>query len=153
MLIFDAGSREICQPKRLNTNTPLQALVLLNNPGFVESAQQIALRISKEATDPKDQITLAFRHVCTRSPRPTELTALVELYTQQKAQLAQLAPVAPVVPVVTEPKPDPKAKAEPKGKRAAAPAKAAAISADPALAALTLVCSTILASDAAVTSR
>jgi hypothetical protein len=57
------------------------------------------------------------------------------------------------VPVVTEPKPDPKAKAEPKGKRAAAPVKAAAISADPALAALTLVCSTILASDAAVTSR
>jgi hypothetical protein len=55
--------------------------------------------------------------------------------------------------VVTEPKPDPKAKAEPKGKRAAAPAKAAAISSDPALAALTLVCSTILASDAAVTSR
>jgi hypothetical protein len=150
MLIFDAGSREVCQPKRLNTNTPLQALVLLNNPGFVESAQQIALRVSKEATDPKDQITLAFRHVCTRSPRPTELTALVELYTQQKAQLAQLAPVAPVV---TEPKPDPKAKADPKGKRAATPAKAASISADPALAALTLVCSTILASDAAVTSR
>jgi hypothetical protein len=153
MLIFDAGSREVCQPKRLNTNTPLQALVLLNNPGFVESAQQIALRISKEATDPKDQIALAFRHVCTRSPRPTELTALVELYTQQKAQLAQLAPVAPVVPVAPEPKPDSKANAEPKGKRAAAPTKAAAISADPALAALTLVCSTILASDAAVTSR
>ena len=124
--------------------------MLLNNPGFVESAQQIALRISKEATDPKDQITLAFRHVCTRSPRPTELNALVELYTQQKVQLAQLAPV---MPVATEAKPDPKAKADPKGKRAATPAKAAAISADPALAALTLVCSTILASDAAVTSR
>jgi len=77
----------------------------------------------------------------------------VELYTQQKAQLAQLAPVAPVVPVAPEPKPDSKANAEPKGKRAAAPTKAAAISADPALAALTLVCSTILASDAAVTSR
>ena len=57
------------------------------------------------------------------------------------------------MPVAAEPKPDPKAKAEPKGKRATAPAKAAAISADPALAALTLVCSTILASDAAVTSR
>jgi hypothetical protein len=54
---------------------------------------------------------------------------------------------------VTEPKPDPKAKAEPKGKRAAAPAKPATIPTEPALAALTLVCSTILASDAAVTSR
>jgi cytochrome c553 len=150
MLIFDAGSREVCQPKRLNTNTPLQALVLLNNPGFVEAAKQLALRVSKEATDPKDQITLAFRHLCTRSPRAAELDALTELYAQEKARPPQLAPVVPVEP---EPKPDPKAKAEPKGKRAAAPAKPVVISTDPALAALTLVCSTILASDAAVTSR
>ena len=118
----------------------------MNNPGFVESANQIALRVSKEATDPKDQITLAFRHICTRSPRTAELSALAELYAQQKAQAPQVDPVAPVEP---EPKPDPKAK----GKRAVAPAKPATISTDPALAALTLVCSTILASDAAVTSR
>ena len=146
MLIFDAGSREVCQPKRLNTNTPLQALVLLNNPGFVESAQQIALRVSKEAVDATEQITLAFRHICTRAPRATELNALTELYAQQKAQPPQVAPAAPAEP---EPKPDPKANR----KRSAAPAKPAAISTDPALAALTLVCSTILASDAAVTSR
>ncbi len=146
MLIFDAGSREVCQPKRLNTNTPLQALVLLNNPGFVESANQIALRVSQEATDPKAQITLAFRHICTRSPRPAELSALTELYAQQKAQGPPVAPDAPATP---EPKPDPKAK----GKRVVAPVKPASLSSDPALAALTLVCSTILASDAAVTSR
>lgn len=144
MLIFDAGSREVCQPKRLNTNTPLQALVLLNNPGFVEAAKQLAARVSKEATDPKQQITLAFRHVCTRLPRPNELTALSELYTLQKANPppSTLAPLAPPATV------DPKAK-----RVASAPAKAAAIPADPALAALTQVCSTILASDAAVTSR
>jgi hypothetical protein len=146
MLIFDAGSREVCQPKRLNTNTPLQALVLLNNPGFVESAQQIALRVSKEAVDSTEQITLAFRHICTRAPRATELNALTELYAQQKAQPPQVAPATPAEP---EPKPDPKANR----KRSAAPAKPASISTDPALAALTLVCSTILASDAAVTSR
>ena len=146
MLIFDAGSREVCQPKRLNTNTPLQALVLLNNPGFVESASQIALRVSQEATDPQAQITLAFRHICTRSPRLTELNALTELYAQQKAQAPQVAPAPPAVP---EAKPDPKAK----GKRVVAPTKPATLSSDPALAALTLVCSTILASDAAVTSR
>jgi hypothetical protein len=146
MLIFDAGSREVCQPKRLNTNTPLQALVLLNNPGFVESAAQIAQRVSRETPDPAAQITLAFRHICTRSPRPAELGALTELYAQQKAQAPQVAPTQPAAP---EPKPDPKAK----GKRVAAPAKPATLPSDPALAALTLVCSTILASDAAVTSR
>lgn len=134
MLIFDAGSREVCQPKRLNTNTPLQALVLLNNPGFVESAKQLAARVSKEATDPAQQITLAFRFVCTRLPRPTELAALLELYSQQKA-----------VPPLSPPPPSP-TKANPKAKSVALPS-------DASLAALTLVCSTILASDAAVTSR
>ena len=116
MLIFDAGSREVCQPKRLNTNTPLQALVLLNNPGFVEAAKSLAQRVSRSSAEPSAQIAEAFRLVCTRSPRPAELAALSELFATQKASPPQMP-------------------------------------ADPSLAALTLVCSTILASDAAVTSR
>ena len=150
MLIFDAGSREICQPKRLNTNTPLQALVLLNNPGFVEAAKHLAVRVSKAKTDPVEQIEEAFRHVCSRAPRPVELAALTELYSTQKANPPQFAPAPP-------PAPPPVAKpANPKAKKAPAPAPAAPaprMPSDPALAALTLVCSTILASDAAVTSR
>jgi hypothetical protein len=129
MLIFDAGSREVCQPKRLNTNTPLQALVLLNNSGFFESAKYLALRVSKTSGDPAAQIAEAFRQVCTRAPRPAELAALTELYAMQNLHGTQLTPA---------PAPD------------LAPSK---ISSDPALAALTLVCSTILASDSAVTSR
>jgi hypothetical protein len=129
MLIFDAGSREVCQPKRLNTNTPLQALVLLNNSGFFESAKYLALRVSKTSGDPAAQIAEAFRQVCTRAPRPAELAALTELYAMQNLHGTQLA---------SAPAPD------------LAPSK---ISSDPALAALTLVCSTILASDSAVTSR
>jgi hypothetical protein len=129
MLIFDAGSREVCQPKRLNTNTPLQALVLLNNSGFFESAKYLALRVSKTSGDPAAQIAEAFRQVCTRAPRPAELAALTELYAMQNLHGTQLTPA---------PTPD------------LAPSK---ISSDPALAALTLVCSTILASDSAVTSR
>ena len=119
MLIFDAGSREVCQPKRLNTNTPLQALVLLNNPGFVDAAKSLAAKVSRSSAEPAAQIAAAFRQVCTRDPRPAELAALQELYAQQNA----------------------------------APSSSAKPLADPALAALTLVCSTILASDAAVTSR
>jgi hypothetical protein len=118
MLIFDAGSREVCQPRRLNTNTPLQALVLLNNPVFAESAQKLAL---------------AFRTICTREARPTELSALEELHAAQKALVAAEPPPAPVT--------------DAKGKRTS-PRRP-----DPALAALTRVCATILASDAAVTSR
>ena len=149
MLIFDAGSREICQPKRLNTNTPLQALVLLNNPGFVEAAKSLAVKVSKASAEPSAQIVAAFRHVCTRDPRPSELAALNELYAIQKAAPPQIAPV-PVKFVVAGPKADPKAK------KRSAPVPAPSgpmMPADPSLAALTLVCSTILASDAAVTSR
>jgi hypothetical protein len=149
MLIFDAGSREVCQPKRLNTNTPLQALVLLNNPGFVEAAKHLATRVSKSSADPAAQIAEAFRQVCTRAPRPAELAALTELYATQKANPPQFAP-APVVTKAEPKKTDAKAK-----KQAATPPAPAMpkMPADPALAALTLVCSTILASDAAVTSR
>ena len=158
MLIFDAGSREVCQPKRLNTNTPLQALVLLNNPGFVEAAKHLAVRVSKSSADTAAQIGEAFRHVCTRAPRPAELAALTELYATQKANPPQFAP--PTVAPKAEPtKADPKVvakQANPKAKQPAAPPPAPVLPkmpADPALAALTLVCSTILASDAAVTSR
>jgi hypothetical protein len=149
MLIFDAGSREICQPKRLNTNTPLQALVLLNNPGFVEAAKHLATRVSKSSAEPATQINEAFRQVCTRAPRPAELAALTELYATQKANPPQFAPA----PVVTKAEPK---KTDSKTKKQAVPPPAQVlpkIPADPALAALTLVCSTILASDAAVTSR
>mgnify|MGYP002654936033 CR=1 FL=1 len=149
MLIFDAGSREVCQPKRLNTNTPLQALVLLNNPGFVEAAKNLAAKVSKVSAEPSAQIIAAFRAVCTRDPRPAELAALNELYATQKANPPQFA-TAPA------PKSMPDAKADPKAKKITRPAPSPVlpkIPADPSLAALTLVCSTILASDAAVTSR
>jgi len=158
MLIFDAGSREICQPKRLNTNTPLQALVLLNNPGFVEAAKHLAMRVSNSSADPAKQIAEAFRQVCTRAPRPAELAALTELYATQKANPPQFAP-APVAPNVEPKKADSKVVAKqsnPKAKKQAAPTPTPTLPkmpADPALAALTLVCSTILASDSAVTSR
>jgi hypothetical protein len=131
MLIFDAGSREVCQPRRLNTNTPLQALVLLNNPLFVDSAQKLAGKVAQTATSPRAQIALAFRAVCTREARPAELAALEQLYADQKSLAATETPPAP----------DSKTK------------KAAPKSADPALVALARVCATLLASDAAVTSR
>ena len=157
MLIFDAGSREVCQPKRLNTNTPLQALVLLNNPGFVEAAKNLASKVSKVSAEPSAQIAAAFRAVCTRDPRPAELDALNELYATQKANPPQFAP-APASVAAPAPKPMPAAKADAKAKKKNNPSPAPSpalpkIPADPALSALTLVCSTILASDAAVTSR
>ena len=149
MLIFDAGSREVCQPKRLNTNTPLQALVLLNNPGFVEAAKNLAIKVSKSATEPTSQISQAFRHVCTRDPRPSELAALNELYIAQKASPPQFTQLVSA-PTKPEAKADMKTKKKTPSVSIQPPSN---IPSDPSLAALTLVCSTIMASDAAVTSR
>ena len=126
MLIFDAGSRETCQPRRLTTNTPLQALVLMNEKLFVQVAQSLATKVRQDKTlKASDQITLAFRSICTRPPRPHELEALVKLY---QAELKSYQTDLPAAEKLAR-KPDPE------------------------LAALTLVCNTILASDAAVTSR
>lgn len=126
LLTLDAGSREICQPRRLITNTPLQPLLLLNDQSFFECARALAVRCRSEATSgPAAQLERAFLRLTSRPPREAEREALLGFY---QAQLAAFS-------------------ADP------AAAKAACGSEDPALAALTLACSTLLAADASLTTR
>ena len=88
--IFDAPSREFCTVNRPRTNTPLQALVLLNDPTFVEAARVFGQRImtSGGATLP-DKLTYAFEHAVARSPSSAEQRALAEIWQQQKALYTQ----------------------------------------------------------------
>ncbi|MCO8124337.1 DUF1553 domain-containing protein [Stieleria sp. TO1_6] len=72
MSVFDAADRESCWVGRKRTNTPLQALTLLNETGFVESARQLAVRMM--ATD--DPIGFGFRTVTARPPEPHERKTL-----------------------------------------------------------------------------
>ncbi len=74
---FDAPSREFCVVSRARTNTPLQALILLNDPTYVEAARALAANAMTEARTPADRITLAFRRATARSPRPEELSVLL----------------------------------------------------------------------------
>ena len=84
MTIFDQPNREVCTIKRENTNTPLQALVLLNDPQFVEAARVLAERIQVEGGDDfKSQITYAFRLATGRSPDKEEIQVLQDLYEDQ----------------------------------------------------------------------
>ncbi len=78
---FDAGSRESCQPRRGATNTPLQSLVLFNEPTYVECARELAKRAASEAHTLEQRIERAFRRVCTREPTVEERAALGELAT------------------------------------------------------------------------
>ena len=82
---FDASARMACVVKRSRSNTPLQALTLLNDPVYVEAAQAFATRILKEKPNAPlpDQITHAFRLALARTPTPTELTVLTGLHQTQ----------------------------------------------------------------------
>src|SRR5213075_320054 len=84
MLIFDAPTREYCVVRRPRTNTPLQALTLLNDPQFVEASRAFAQRIMTEAAnDPKQRIIYAFRLATARTPGADEMKVLLEVYQQQ----------------------------------------------------------------------
>jgi hypothetical protein len=77
MSTFDAPSWEICQVKRARTNTPLQALALLNDVVYVEAARKLAERALIEGgATPKDRLTFAFRLATSRKPTRKELSTL-----------------------------------------------------------------------------
>ena len=83
MATFDAPSREVCTVKRAPTNTPLQALVTLNDPVYVEAAQALARRIVSEGgTDLDARVTHGFRLCLARPPSPPERERLVALYRE-----------------------------------------------------------------------
>src|SRR5690606_37553257 len=67
--------------RRIPTNTPLQALVTLNDPGYVEAAQALARRAMTEGgATPRERATLAFRLCVTRRPSEAEADRIVQLY-------------------------------------------------------------------------
>ncbi len=77
MALLDAGDREYCSVKPRSTNTPLQALTLLNEPTFVAAARKLAERMLTEGGDSDaDRVTFGFQAVANRAPTPAELTVL-----------------------------------------------------------------------------
>ena len=86
MTTFDASERNTCMVRRQPTSTPLQALVLLNDPQMLEAARRIGERALKEnAASIADQITLTFRLLTGRKPTTRELRVLEKLRTEQLA--------------------------------------------------------------------
>ena len=87
---FDASARMACVVKRSRSNTPLQALTLLNDPVYVEAAQALAQRILRESKDsvPEARIRYGFRLAIAREPRPQEMAVLKKLFEASKADNA-----------------------------------------------------------------
>ncbi|MCC6426383.1 MAG: DUF1553 domain-containing protein [Phycisphaerales bacterium] len=88
--IFDASNRELCSVRRPRTNTPLQALVVLNETGFVESARRFAQRIitSTSAGTDADTIALAFELATAQAPSNEQSQILLDLLHEQRAVYA-----------------------------------------------------------------
>ena len=83
---FDAPNREVCTFLRQRTQTPLQSLVLMNDPAFVEAARGLAQRVLREEpSDVDKRLVRAFRHTLGRAPRAEELGVLQKTYGQQLA--------------------------------------------------------------------
>jgi hypothetical protein len=84
MATMDAPSREICTVRRINTNTPLQALVTLNDQVYVEAAQALARRaVGEGGKSPSERIAFALRLALVRPALEREVTALVSLYEKR----------------------------------------------------------------------
>jgi mono/diheme cytochrome c family protein len=89
MATFDAPSREVCTIRRPRTNTPLQALVTLNDPAYVEAAQALARRMVREGGDTADgRATRGFRLVLARQPTAAEIARLVQLHEEARRGFA-----------------------------------------------------------------
>lgn len=87
---FDAPEREVCTARRSRTNTPLQALVLMNDPTYLEAARKLAERTMRAAGSSADQdVAYAFRLALSRSPTPQEASVLLKLYEQRLKKFQQ----------------------------------------------------------------
>ena len=81
---FGAPNRETCTARRIHDNTALQALVMMNDPAFVEAARELASKILAHAEkSDKQRLTLAYQMVLNRAPTKTETTTLMNLLTKQ----------------------------------------------------------------------
>lgn len=80
MIAFDAGSREVCQVRRIHTNTPLQALVTLNDPVYLESAAALAGRMIKDGSDNRSRAERGLRLALIRPVTAAETAVVAEAY-------------------------------------------------------------------------
>lgn len=89
MSIFDASNRDLCEVKRLKTNTPLQALVMMNDPTVLEASRVLAGKLLQEKSTTEDKITKAFRLIVSRKPSEKEVSILTGYYEKELKKLTK----------------------------------------------------------------
>ncbi len=108
MLLFDAPNREICTPKRARTNTPLQALAMMNEVTYVEAARALAQRMMKEGGDTvESRLTLGFRLAAGHKPNQETLAILKTGLERRRKEFEQAPERAKALITQGTSKPDP----------------------------------------------
>ena len=108
LLLFDAPVRERCVVRRMETSTPLQALVLMNDPTYVEAARRFAERLMRDGNaNAKERIQKGFRRITARKATDRELSPLVSLFERRRAVFAADEQLAEQLIGVGESAPDP----------------------------------------------
>ncbi|MBC3784770.1 DUF1553 domain-containing protein [Spirosoma utsteinense] len=97
MVTFDSPSREFCQSRRIRTNTPLQALVTLNDPVYMEAAQTLATYMEGCGPLPESQLQAGFRRVMLRKLSPQKLAVLMQLYRNTEQHYRQQPEAAKIL--------------------------------------------------------
>ena len=88
MAAFDAPNREVCIVRRDRTNTPLQALVTLNDPVYFEAAQALARRMAAKSPTLEEQLAHGFELCLARPPQDRELQVLATMYKDARGRFA-----------------------------------------------------------------
>ena len=89
MLIFDASNRDQCETERPNTNTPLQALVMMNDPTVLEASRVLASKLLQEEGSDSSKINKAFRLILCRLPKAKELDLLETCYQEKLSEITE----------------------------------------------------------------
>jgi hypothetical protein len=82
LMTFDAPNREVCVARRATTNTPLQALVMLNDPTYVEAARKLAEHMMREGKSPEERLAIAFKRAVCRIPTAEEVRILSRIHDE-----------------------------------------------------------------------
>ena len=80
MITFDGGAREVCISRRIRTNTPLQALVTMNDEGFIDMARNLAFQMRRSGSRVRDQINYGYKKILFKNITPEKGRALEKLY-------------------------------------------------------------------------
>ena len=85
MLMFDASNRDQCEVRRVSTNTPLQALIMMNDPMVLEASRVLAERLMLEDLSAEERISKAFRLILCRKGQAKELEILQGFYEDERS--------------------------------------------------------------------